>query len=253
VIGFQGLLITCLGSIGRFANHLQNQVTRLLKRIASFGLAVQFRRQGNDCAGYVATAHGAHPHTWPPGPEPNSTTHLSASRSPVDNYVDAAALGSLGRYAYVRYLLTDANSVPFASPLNIRRLRKTSRVTTKEFLLNLNPDFVHPSFGPVGPVLEMADLRLKLPYPLFGGSKFRRYVVRRLVVCLGRTPCPRHSFALHRPLLLPPCRLNSVRACHGLTAADVIGITGSRSRTGVAAAAGASTGGPERAQDQSAA
>jgi hypothetical protein len=81
----------------------------------------------------------------------------------------------------------------------MRRLRETSRVTTKEFLLNLNPDFVDPPFGPICPVLEMADFRLKLPYPLFGGSKFRRYVVRRLAVRLGRMACPRHSFALHWP------------------------------------------------------
>jgi hypothetical protein len=40
---------------------------------------------------------------------------------------------------------------------------KTSRVTTKEFLLNLNPDFVHPPFGPIQPVLKVSDLCLKLP------------------------------------------------------------------------------------------
>jgi hypothetical protein len=56
---------------------------------------------------------------------------------------------------------------------NIRRLRETNCVTTKEFLLNLNPDFVRPSFGPVCPVLKMPDLRLKFPYPPFGGSKLR--------------------------------------------------------------------------------
>jgi hypothetical protein len=80
--------------------------------------------------------------------------------------------------------LKEANSEPFVSPLNVRRLRETSRVTTKKFLLNLNPDFVHPPFGPIQPVLKVSDLCLKLPYPLFSGSKLRRYVVRRLVVCL---------------------------------------------------------------------
>jgi hypothetical protein len=65
------------------------------------------------------------------------------------------------------------------SLLNIRGLRRTGRVTTEEFLLNLNPDFVHPPFGSIQPVLKVSDLRLK---PLFGGSKLRRYVVRRLAV-----------------------------------------------------------------------
>ena len=55
-----------------------------------------------------------------------------------------------------------------------RWLGETNRVAAKEFLLNLNPDFVHPSLGPVCPVFVMPDLRLKLFYPLFGGSKFRR-------------------------------------------------------------------------------
>jgi hypothetical protein len=47
-----GLLITGLGSIGGLANHLQDRVPRLLKRIASFGLAVQLMRKGNDCVCY---------------------------------------------------------------------------------------------------------------------------------------------------------------------------------------------------------
>jgi hypothetical protein len=82
-----GLLITGLGSIGGLANHLQNQVPRLRKRIASFGLAARLRRKGNDCVCYgrITTAHGPHPRTWLPGPEANFTTHLPPSRSPVDN------------------------------------------------------------------------------------------------------------------------------------------------------------------------
>jgi hypothetical protein len=66
------------------------------------------------------------------------------------------------------------------------RFRETNRVPAKEFLLNLNPDFVNPPFGPVCPFFEMPNLRFKLFYPLFGGSKLRRYVVRRSVVCLHR-------------------------------------------------------------------
>ena len=84
----------------------------------------------------------------------------------------------------VRCLLTDANSVTFLSPPNVRRLRKTGRVTTEEFLLNLNPDFVDPPFGPIQLVLKVADFRLKFLDPLFGGSKLRRYVLTRLIVCL---------------------------------------------------------------------
>jgi hypothetical protein len=53
-------------------------------------------------------------------------------------------------------------------------LGETNRVAAKEFLLNLNPDFIQPSLGPVCPVFVMLDLRLKLFYPLFGGSKFPR-------------------------------------------------------------------------------
>jgi hypothetical protein len=58
--------------------------------------------------------------------------------------------------------------------LGIGWFRETDRVSAKEFLLNLNPYFVHPSLGPVCPVLEMPDLRLKVLYPLFGGSKLRK-------------------------------------------------------------------------------
>jgi hypothetical protein len=43
---------------------------------------------------------------------------------------------------------------------NIRQLRKTGRVTPEEFLLNLDPDFVDPPFGPIQLVLKVADLRL---------------------------------------------------------------------------------------------
>ena len=48
---------------------------------------------------------------------------------------------------------------------------EADRISAKEFLLNLNPDFVHPPFGPIQPVLKVPDLRLKFPYPLFGGSE----------------------------------------------------------------------------------
>jgi hypothetical protein len=58
--------------------------------------------------------------------------------------------------------------------LGIQWFRETNRVSAKEFLLNLNPDFVHPSLGPVCPVFEMPDLRLKFSYPMFGGSELRR-------------------------------------------------------------------------------
>jgi hypothetical protein len=66
-------------------------------------------------------------------------------------------------------------------PTTVRK--EIGRVATEEFLLNLNPDFVRPPFGSIQPVFKVSDLRL----PLFGGSKLRRYVVRRLVVCVG---CP---------------------------------------------------------------
>jgi hypothetical protein len=52
--------------------------------------------------------------------------------------------------------------------------QETNRVPAKEFLLNFNPDFVHPSFGPVCLVLKKPDLRLKFRYPLSSGSKLRR-------------------------------------------------------------------------------
>ena len=52
--------------------------------------------------------------------------------------------------------------------------RNEPRLRRRIFLLNLNPDFVHPSLGPVCPVFEMPNLRLKVLYPLFGGSKLRR-------------------------------------------------------------------------------
>jgi hypothetical protein len=55
--------------------------------------------------------------------------------------------------------------------LGIGRFRETNRVPAKEFLLNLNPDFVNPSLGPVCPLLEMPHLGLKFLYALFGGSK----------------------------------------------------------------------------------
>jgi hypothetical protein len=63
--------------------------------------------------------------------------------------------------------------------LGIRWFQETNRVPAKEFLLNLNPDFVHPFFGLVCPVLKKPDLRLKLPYPLFSGSKLRRQIISR--------------------------------------------------------------------------
>jgi hypothetical protein len=85
----------------------------------------------------------------------------------------------------------------------MRWFRETNRVSAKEFLLNLNPDFVHPSFGPVCPVLKKPDLRLKLLYPLFGGSELRRYLVSRFEGRLAIVACPRHLACLRRPLLLP--------------------------------------------------
>jgi hypothetical protein len=48
-----GVLITGLGSIGRLANHLQDQPARLLKRIASFGLAIR-RKKGTTASAMAA-------------------------------------------------------------------------------------------------------------------------------------------------------------------------------------------------------
>ena len=82
---FHGLLIICLGSIGRLANHFQNQVARLLKRIAVSGLPftlgakerLHLVRPHYDCSRNS-------PHMWPHGPE-QIPTHPPSSRSPVDN------------------------------------------------------------------------------------------------------------------------------------------------------------------------
>src|SRR5580704_1783702 len=93
----------------------------------------------------------------------------------------------------------------------MRWFRETNRVPAKEFLLNLNPDFVHPSFGTVCPVLKKPDLRLKLLYPLFGGSELRRYFVSRLkgplVVCLRCMACPWHLACPPSATLLLPSPL----------------------------------------------
>ena len=137
--------------------------------------------------------HSSHSlHTWPPGPEANSTTQSGRTQfdprwmrlfwPPVA--FKPIAFGSL-RVGPKRSASSKPSRWRVASNgpilndlwplcLGIGWFRETNRVSAKEFLLNLNPDFVHPSLGPVCPVLEMPDLRLKVLYPLFGGSKLRR-------------------------------------------------------------------------------
>ena len=92
---------------------------------------------------------------------------------------------------------------------------EADRISAKEFLLNLNPDFVHPPFGPIQPVLKVPDLRLKFPYPLFGGSELVSQTVSGFRRPSGSLPpnglssgLPSFQWSLQLPPLLAGVRLN---------------------------------------------
>ena len=85
----------------------------------------------------------------------------------------------------------------------------------KNFRSILNPDFIHPPFGPVCPVLQMPDFRLKFLYPLFSGLRCADTLSDVWLFASAVWLVHGIRLALHWPLLLPPplaeCRLNTLQ------------------------------------------
>jgi hypothetical protein len=62
-------------------------------------------------------------------------------------------------------------------------------VLAEKSLLDLHGDLIEPPLGAFRPLLMVPDVGLKLAYPVLGGTKLSRQLVRHLerllVVCLG--------------------------------------------------------------------